>query len=237
MNEINYEALMKRGFLRQKQEGFFVLRTRSVAGNYNGRQLASLIEISGKYGRGIIHATTRQGLEIPFIKYEDIAQIETEIKASGVYIGTSGPRVRAMTCCPGNNWCKRGLVNTFELFDKIEKELNIKCGMDLPHKLKMAISGCPNKCTRAEAHDIGIHGAINTSRPDKGAGYVIYLGGSGGTKPRVGLKPDKVFTPEEALRIVKNVTTFYKEHAKPRQRLGTLIDEFGKENFLKTVLP
>jgi len=151
MSDIDYDALKKRGFLRQRQDGFFLLRTRMASGKYTKEHLLALSEISGKYARGILHATTRQGIEIPFIRFEDIDNVERDIKAAGVHIGASGPRIRATTCCPGNNWCKSGLIDTFALFGKIESGLGIRCGIDLPHKFKIAISGCPNTCTRAQA--------------------------------------------------------------------------------------
>lgn len=236
MDTIDYDALKKRGFLRQKQDGFFLLRTRSSVGNYSADQITALIEISKEFARGIVHATTRQGLEIPFIKFEDIENVERKIIAQGVQVGTSGPRIRATTCCPGNNWCKRGLINTFELYEKIENELNIRCGLDLPHKFKIAISGCPNKCTWAQASDIGIHGQIDTSSPDKKIGYAVYLGGCGGMTPQMGFKLDKVFTLEEVLSLIERVVIFYKNNARFRQRLGLLIKEVGITEFLKKVL-
>jgi len=235
MNDINYDALKKKGFLRQRQDGFFILRTRGSLGNYSAEQLSALADISKKFGRGIIHTTTRQGMEIPFIKFEDIEAVEKDVKAAGIELGTSGPRVRATTCCPGNNWCKRGLINTFELFEKIEKDLNIKCSMDLPHKLKIAISGCPNKCTRAEATEIGIHGQVDTSGSERRTGYVVYIGGCGGKAPRQGIKLDKIFNINETLSIVEKVVKYYKENAKPRQRLGQLIEESGKDIINKLV--
>ncbi|NQT22749.1 MAG: hypothetical protein HQ579_04830 [Candidatus Omnitrophica bacterium] len=231
----DYNALNIRGFLKQKQEGFFVFRTRGLCGNYTKEQLLAIVEISKKYGNGIMHNTTRQGIEIPFIKFEDIENAEHDLQSAGILPGTSGSRIRATTCCPGNNWCPRGLVNTFKLFDRIENELNLKCGMDLPHKLKMAISGCPNICTRAQASDIGIHGQVDTSAKEKRIGYVVYLGGSGGRTPRTGIKLENVFSEEEALSIIKGVVSFYKDNAKPRQRLGLLIDEIGIEAFLKKI--
>ena len=147
MNDINYDALKKKGFLRQKQDGFFILRTRNSLGNYSAEQIAALASISKKFARRIIHPTTRQGIEIPFIKFEDIEVVEKDVKDAGIELGTSGPRVRATTCCPGNAWCKTGLIDTFELFEKIEKDLNIKCSMDLPHKFKIAISGIVGSCS------------------------------------------------------------------------------------------
>lgn len=232
---IDYDALKKRGFLRQKQDGFFLLRTRMASGKYSAQQLGALVEISKKHATDIIHATTRQGLEIPFIRFEDIAIVEKEALAAGINIGASGPRMRTTTSCPGNNWCKSGLINTFALFDRIEKELNIYCGMDLPHKFKIAISGCPNKCTRPQASEIGIHGFIDISNQQKRIGYVVYLGGCGGKTPQMGFKLDKTFTEEEVLSLIEKVVLFYKNNAKPRQRLALLIEETGRDKFIKEI--
>jgi len=227
LENINYEDLKARGFLKQKQEGFFLLRTRMSSGVYRKEQLEKVNAIAQRFGRGFVHLTVRQGIEIPFIRFEDIPQVEAELKSAGVEIGTSGARLRTTTVCPGNNWCKQGLINTFALSERIENELGLKCGLDLPHKFKIAISGCPNTCTRPQAAEIGVHGISG--------GYTIYLGGCGGKTPRTGFKLERSFTEDEVLSIIAKVVRFYKEHAKPRQRLALLIEEFGKDNFLKEV--
>ena len=232
---IDYDNLKKHGFLKQRQEGFFVLRVRMPStGVFSDVQLTALAGISRKYARGIVHATTRQGLEIPFVKYEDIKAVENEAASAGIGAGTSGPRLRATTVCPGNNWCKQGLVNTFSLASRIEKELGLKCGLDLPHKFKIAISGCPNACTRSQVSDIGIHGQADSAT--KEIGYVVYIGGCGGRTSKFGIKLEKIYTEDEVLHIIERVVKFYKDHAKPRQRLGALVEEFGKDNFLNTEL-
>jgi len=232
--EIDYDALKKKGFLWSKHEGEFTLRTRMPAGNYASSHLSKLSEIAEKYGKGIVHLTVRQGIEIPYIPYGKIDEVEKEMKKTGVLPGTSGPRLRATTTCPGNNWCKRGLVDTFSLFDKIEKR-GIVCAMDLPHKFKIAISGCPNACTRAQSSEIGIHGAVDLTHSERRIGYAVYLGGCGGKEPHMGFKLDKVYTEEEVLSLIVKVVEFYKNNAKPRQRLAMLIEETGKEVFLKAI--
>lgn len=235
-DNIDYDELKKRGFLRQRQEGFFVLRTRMTSGVYTKRQLDLLSAISDKYGRGITHATTRQGLEVPFIKYKDIENVEKELQAAGVEIGASGPRLRTITACPGTNWCKSGLIDTFSLAERIEKGLGIKCGLDLPHKFKISISGCVNACTRPQASEIGIHGIVDASHAEKRIGYAVYLGGCGGRAPRPGFRLDKIFTEDEVLGIVERVVKFFQARARSKQRLALLIEEIGRENFLKEVV-
>jgi dissimilatory sulfite reductase (desulfoviridin) alpha/beta subunit len=235
VQNIDYDALKKRGFLRQKQDGFFVLRTKMPYGVFEAKHIAKLIQISCEYAQGFIHTTVRQGIEIPFIKFESVDKVEQELKVAGIETGTSGSRLRTTTCCPGNNWCKSGLINTFALYKRIEEELNIRCGIDLPHKFKIAISGCPNGCTRSQNSEIGIHGQLDLASPDKRIGYTVYLAGCSGRTPRLGFKLNKVFSEEEVLEVVKKTVAFFKTRAKSRQRLALLVEEIGKENFLRQV--
>lgn len=233
---IDYEDLKRRGFVRQRQDGFFALRTRMSAGVYQKAELEALAGIAEKYGRALLHATVRQGLEVPFIKFEDIPAVERELDDAGIKRGTSGARLRTVVSCPGNNWCRAGLIDTFGLCEKIEKKLGIKCGLELPHKFKIAVSGCPNGCTRPQEAEIGIHGQLDASSPDRRIGYAIYIGGNGGRIPRAGFRLDGVFTEEEVLSKIAKVIAFFKARAKPRQRLGSLIKETGKDNFLREVV-
>ena len=232
---IDYDDLKRRGFLRQKQNGLFLFRTRMSSGVYGKDQLDIVNQVAQKFGHGFVHMTVRQGIEIPFIKFENIPEVETLLKGAGVDNGTSGARLRATTVCPGNNWCKQGLINTFAFSDRLESELGLKCGLSLPHKFKINISGCPNACTRAQQSEIGIHGAIDLSSVDKRAGYVIYLGGCGGRNPRPSFKLNKIFSQDEALSIIKRVVNFFSVNAKPKQRLALLIEEIGREEFLREV--
>ena len=231
---IDYEGLKRRGFLRQKQDGFFVLRAKMPHGVYGAENLSKIGGIAAGYGKGIVHATTRQGLEVPFIKLEDIERVEKELKNAGIEAGTSGPRLRTTTTCPGNNWCKSGLIDTFSLYDRIERDLGIRCGMELPHKFKIAISGCPNACTRPQASEIGVHGQVDITT--KKTGYAIYIGGCAGRAPRNGFKLDRIFTEDEVLAVVDKTVKFFKDKAKPKERLALLIDRLGKDGFLKEIV-
>jgi dissimilatory sulfite reductase (desulfoviridin) alpha/beta subunit len=126
------------------------------------------------------------------------------------------------------------LIDTFSLYKRIE-DLDIRCGLDLPHKFKIAISGCPNTCTRPQQSEIGVHGAVDATT--KKIGYVIYLGGCGGKTPRTGFKLDKIYSEDEVLGIIERAVNFYKENAKPKQRLALLIEEISKDKFLGEIKP
>jgi dissimilatory sulfite reductase (desulfoviridin) alpha/beta subunit len=152
---VDYAALKKGGFMRQKQKDRFSMRLRVVGGQLTAAQVAKISEIAAKYGQGYIHLTSRQGVEIPFISLEDIEAVKKELAEGGVQIGACGPRVRTVTACQGSGICPSGLIETSEL----AKELDSRYfGRELPHKFKIGITGCKNNCLKAEENDLGIKG-------------------------------------------------------------------------------
>ena len=98
---VDYKALKNGGFMRQKQKDNFSLRLKVVGGNLTAEQLIAIANVSKKYGDGHVHLTSRQGVEIPFIKIGDIDAVKSELLDGGVSTGVCGPRVRTVTACQG----------------------------------------------------------------------------------------------------------------------------------------
>ena len=92
--KVDYAALKKGGFMRQKQKGCFSLRIAVVGGNLTAENIKTVAEVAEKYGHGYVHMTSRQGIEIPFIKVEDINVVkEEQVSADREYVLSQ--RVRA----------------------------------------------------------------------------------------------------------------------------------------------
>ena len=73
---VDYATLKKGGFMRQKQKNHFSLRLRVVGGNLTATQLAKIAEVAEKFGDGHVHLTSRQSVEIPFVKLEQIEEVK-----------------------------------------------------------------------------------------------------------------------------------------------------------------
>ncbi len=156
----DYATLKKGGFMKQKQKDHFSLRLSVVGGQVTAEQLVAITEVAKKYGRGYIHLTSRQGVEIPYIKLEDIDAVKDALAEGGVTPGVCGPRVRTITACQGSAVCPNGCIETEDL----AKELNERYfGKELPHKFKFGITGCQNNCLKAEENDLGIKGGVRVS--------------------------------------------------------------------------
>lgn len=157
---IDYAALKKGGFMRQKQKGYFSLRLQVVGGNLTAENIKTVSEVAEKYGHGYVHMTSRQGIEIPFIRFEDIEEVRAELAKGGVNPGVCGPRVRTVTACQGSEVCPSGCIDTYS----VAKELNEHYfGRELPHKFKFGVTGCQNNCLKAEENDLGIKGGMEVT--------------------------------------------------------------------------
>lgn len=153
---VDYKTLKNNGFMHQVQKNHFSLRLKVIGGNLSAGQLITIAAVSKKYGDGHVHLTSRQGVEIPFIKLADIDAVRAALEEGEVSTGVCGPRVRTVTACQGCAVCPSGCIDTHPLAVQISDRY---LGRELPHKFKFGITGCMNNCLKAEENDIGIKGA------------------------------------------------------------------------------
>lgn len=153
----DYSTLKKGGFMRQKQKNNFSLRLRVVGGNVTAKQLATMAEVAEKYGDGYVHLTSRQSVEIPFIKLDQIDEVKSALAEGDVEPGVCGPRVRTITACQGQAICPSGCIDTYALAKELDDRYFAR---ELPHKFKFGITGCQNNCLKSEENDVGIKGGI-----------------------------------------------------------------------------
>lgn len=157
MAGVDYSTLKKGGFMRQKQKDNFSLRLAVVGGTLTAENLKKIAEVAEKYGDGHVHLTSRQGVEIPFIKLQDIDEVKDELAKGDCRPGVCGPRVRTVTACQGNQICPSGNIDSYDIAKKLDERY---FGRELPHKFKFGVTGCQNNCLKAEENDVGIKGGV-----------------------------------------------------------------------------
>lgn len=153
---VDYGTLKKGGFMRQKQKNNFSLRLQVVGGALTAENLKTIAEVAEKYGDGHVHLTSRQGVEIPFIKLDDIDKVKEELAKGDCHPGVCGPRVRTVTACQGSEICPSGNIDSYKIALELDKRYFAR---ELPHKFKFGVTGCQNNCLKAEENDVGIKGA------------------------------------------------------------------------------
>ena len=108
---VDYAALKAGFFMRQKQKDHFSLRLRVVGGTVTVEQLEAIAAVARKYGQDYVHLTSRQGVEIPFIRLQDIEKVKEALAEGNVQPGVCGPRVRTVTACQGGRCCPSGCID------------------------------------------------------------------------------------------------------------------------------
>lgn len=153
---MNDASLKKNGFMPQKQAGYYALRFHIVGGAVTAKQLQLMERVARRYGRGEVHLTSRQAVEIPFIQRDDIEQVLKELQEGACAPAACGPAVRTITACQGNAVCRSGNIDSQRLAKELDRRFY---GRELSHKFKIGVTGCANNCLKAEENDLGIKGA------------------------------------------------------------------------------
>ncbi|HVN97823.1 MAG TPA: 4Fe-4S binding protein [Syntrophorhabdaceae bacterium] len=155
--EFDLAELKKVGMIQQKQKEYFALRLHAVGGDFTADQMRKVIEVAETYGKGRIHLSTRQGIEIHFVHHTNLEKARKELESSGITMGACGPRIRIVTACPGEATCKFGIIETKEVAQYLDSTY---FRQDTPYKFKLAVTGCPHNCAKANENDIGVMGGI-----------------------------------------------------------------------------
>lgn len=149
---LDFNELRKGGIIKQRQKDYFILRTRIAGGYLKADVLPKFRRIAKEYGKGYVHFSTRQGIEIPWIHIKKLAGLIKELKEIGILRGACGPRSRNIVACPGSSVCRFGILNTEKLAKKWDKKF---FGLDVPKKFKIALTGCLNSCAKPQENDLG----------------------------------------------------------------------------------
>ena len=146
------------GFLHCKGTNNFNGRVITKNGKITGAELKCIQEAAEKYGNGEVAMTTRMTLECQQIPYENIEPFREYLTQCGLYTGGTGKRVRPVTACKGTT-CQYGLIDVHALSEKIHDRIfEGMSDVELPHKFKIAVGGCPNNCVKPNLNDVGIIG-------------------------------------------------------------------------------
>lgn len=107
---VDYAALKKGGFMRQKQKNNFQLRLQVVGGNLTAENLVKIAEVAEKYGDGHLLSHQDRVWKYLLFKIDDVDEVKEELAKGGCKPGVCGPRVRTITACQGNQICPGGNI-------------------------------------------------------------------------------------------------------------------------------
>lgn len=152
------KELKSQGYLPSRDGEHVAVRVITENGVLSTEQIAAVSEVAKKYGRNEVTFTTRLTVEIPWIKYEDVDAVKAYFAEKGIVTGGTGKKVRPLVGCKGT-YCIFGLYDTQAFTKRLHKLFYEGYrNVDFPHKVKIAVGGCPNNCVKPDLNDIGVVG-------------------------------------------------------------------------------
>lgn len=214
--------LLEKGAVLQRDKETYAIAPHVPAGLITSDQLRKLADVADKYKVSAIKVTAAQRIALVGLKEEDIDSAWSDLGMTpGAAIGLC---VRSVKTCPGTTFCKKGFRDSVSLGLKIDDRYH---GMNLPNKLKIGVSGCPNSCSDNHTRDIGLMGTPK--------GWTVFVGGKGGVIPRLGDRLAMNIADDKVLDLVDEVINIYSSNATGKERLGAYLDRVGFDNFKSNI--
>jgi nitrite reductase (NADH) large subunit len=202
-----------------QKDGTYSVVPRMWGGVTTPNELRAIADAADKYKARLVKVTGGQRLDLFGIKKEDLPAIWADLNAAGMVSGHAyGKSLRTVKTCVGSEWCRFGTQDSTGLGIKTEQ---MTWGSWMPHKFKIAVSGCPRNCAEATIKDFGVI-CVDS-------GYELMVGGNGGIHLRGTDALCKVATEEEALEHIAAFIQLYREEARYLDRTAPWIERVGMD--------
>ena len=206
-----------------QKDGTYSVIPRMWGGITNAAELRRIADVADKYQVPMVKVTGGQRIDLLGIKKEDLPSVWKDLDMpSGHAYGKS---IRTVKTCVGSEFCRFGTQNSTQMGIDLEHAL---FNMWSPHKVKLAVSGCPRNCAEAGIKDVGIIGVDS--------GWELYIGGNGGIKTEAGEFFVKVQTAEEVMEYSLAFLQLYREEAFYLERTVHYMQRVGMEHIKAAVL-
>jgi nitrite reductase (NADH) large subunit len=202
-----------------QKDGTYSVVPRMWGGITSPKELRAIADVVEKFDAPMVKVTGGQRLDIFGIKKEDLPAVWAHLNAAGMVSGHAyGKSLRTVKTCVGSEWCRFGTQDSTGLGVKVER---MTWGSWMPHKFKIAVSGCPRNCAEATIKDFGIV-CVDS-------GYELHVGGNGGIKVRATDFLCKVETEQQAMEYCAAFIQLYREEARYLERTAPWIERVGVE--------
>lgn len=200
-----------------QKDGTYSVVPRMFGGLCSPSDLRTIADACEKYSVPEMKVTGGQRIDLFGVKKEDLPAMWKDLSDAGLVSGHAyGKAMRTVKTCAGKTWCRFGTQNSTGLGVKLEE---LTWGSWMPHKFKLAVSGCPRNCAEATIKDFGVV-CVDS-------GYELHVGGNGGIKVRVTDLLCKVNTEEEVLEYCAAFTQKYREEARYLERTAPWVERVG----------
>ncbi len=221
---------LQQGIYGQRQDGEQMVRTKLPAGIISSDQMTVLAGFAEKYSHGVLHITTRQDIQLHYVKINDVPKGLEELAQAGITTREAcGNTVRNVTACHKAGTCATEVFDVAPYALAVSKYLLRKdLTQNLPRKFKITFGGC-NGCGLSPIHDIGLKAVIQ----NEVRGFRVLVGGGLGSFPHSAKHLTDFIPAANLLQMCEAIVTIFDKHGDKRNRnkarLKFVVDKLGMD--------
>jgi len=227
------------GTYGQRQEGdLSMLRVKVPEGVLSAPQLEALADVAERHGRGFGHVTTRQNLQVHFVRLGETPAALRRLAEAGITTREAcGNAVRNVTACPYAGVSRDEAFDVTPYAEALSRHfLRHPLSSSLPRKFKIAFEGCQQDHAETAIHDLGFRAAVR----DGQRGFRLAVGGGTATLAVSAAELFAFIPAGEVLAAAEAVVRLFhrlgdRQH-RERNRLKFLVRSIGWERFRAGVL-
>jgi nitrite reductase (NADH) large subunit len=206
-----------------QKDGTYSVIPRMWGGETTADELRRIANAVDKYKIPTVKVTGGQRIDLLGVKKEDLVNVWKDI---GMPSGHAYAKaLRTVKTCVGSEWCRMGTQDSTQMGKDLERAL---WRMYAPHKVKLAVSGCPRNCAEAGIKDVGVIGVDS--------GWEIYIAGNGGIKTEVAHFFVKLKTAAEVLEYSGAFLELYRQEGWYLERTVHYVSRVGLDYVKKKIL-
>ncbi|MFC7176576.1 nitrite/sulfite reductase [Halosegnis marinus] len=237
---------------RKGQESYFMMRIGTPNGVLEPGQLEVVADVADEFARGpadnpefggaVCDWTTRQSIQLHWIKLEDIPEIWDRLESVGLSTQQAcGDSWRNIVGCPVAGKDTEEFVDAWPVAEALNEEFTgNEEHSNLPRKWKVSVTGCSEGCGQGDINDLAFEPATKEIDGEERKGFNVRVGGGLARKePRLSRSIDVFCTPDEVSEVAGACSALFREHGDRENRFNArikfLIDEWGTEKFRRVL--
>ena len=188
---------------------YFMMRVGIPNGILTAQQLRVIGGLTRRHARNLADLTTRQNIQLHWLTIESLPEVVDALNAVGLSPkGACGDVVRNVTGCPLAGVAADELIDASAIAQEIADLLTANPEFyNLPRKLKISVTGCPEWCTYPEINDI----AFTPARLGDEVGFSLRVGGGLSNEPHLAERIDAFVRPDQAVAVAKAVAEIFRD--------------------------
>lgn len=231
------------GIYASRQAGNNMARIVIPGGVLTSTQARNISKVSEHYGMGVLSITTRQALQLHYLKVGGLADMIRDLGREGSTTRHGcGDVTRNVASCPLAETCKYRRFNVREMAIDTMNYLGACSDLDnLPRKFKIAYSGCPADCAQPHINCVGATAVLYENQGGETIeGFKVVIGGGMGWKPFVAEELFSFVPKEKMLSVSRAIALLFRDHGdrfnRAKSRLKFVVYRQGIEKCREIVL-